>query len=94
MPSTCMLILESLDGLGDYEVTITCNRDNITINLEVHPRRLWKCAVLAYGCRGHSLLVGDHKLSEQSSDVWTDGYIIIMFSAHLSEEGLGGGGLV
>ena len=74
-----MLVLESLDGLGDYEETITCSRDSIPIDLEVHPRRLWKCAVLAYGCWNDSLLVDDHELSELSSDVWnqwTDGHTL------------------
>ena len=64
IPSTCMLLLESLDGLGNYEEIIACNRGSNPINLEVHPRRLWKCVVLANGCRNDSLLVEDHELSE------------------------------
>jgi hypothetical protein len=68
MPSTCILLLESLDGLSDYEETIICNRSITPISLEVHPRRLWMCALLAYGCQNNSLLVEDHELSEKLSE--------------------------
>ena len=64
MPSTCMLLLESLDGLSDSKETIACNRDSNPINLEVHPRRLWKCTVLANGCRNDSVLEEYPELSE------------------------------
>ena len=83
-----MLVLESLDGLSDYEETITCNRDSNPIDLEVHSRRLWKCVVLAYGCRNHSVLVDDHELSEKLLDMHAEYvnswayymYIMIIYS--------------
>jgi hypothetical protein len=59
-----MLLLDSLDELGDSKETVACNRSSNPINLEVNPSRLWKCSILANGCRNDSVLDDYPELSE------------------------------
>ena len=64
IPSTCTLSLKSQDGLDDYDETVACNSRSNPINLEISPKRLWRCLVLAYGCPNDSILVEEPELSE------------------------------
>ena len=58
-PSFYVVLLESLDGLGNnLRINITVRRSNEMISLTMEdvlpPKSLWNASILAYGCETHT----------------------------------------